>query len=65
MLKVCLYLTKQNAKEVMKNIETIKLSAKWKVQFELMFNTTPKRLRKTIKQVNSIRSQAKLITELF
>lgn len=39
---------------------TVKTEAKWKATFEMMWNNTPKKLRRTIAQVNNIKSLAKL-----
>lgn len=44
---------------------TVKSEAKWKTQFQIMWNNTPKKLRRTISQVNNIRSQAKLYVALW
>jgi RecA-family ATPase len=44
---------------------TVKTEAKWKVQFQIMWNNTPKKLRKTITQINNIKSQAKLYTAIW
>lgn len=39
---------------------TVKSEAKWKTQFQIMWNNTPKKLRRTIDQVNHIKSLSKL-----
>jgi hypothetical protein len=44
---------------------TVKSEAKWKTQFQIMWNNTPKKLRRTISQVNNIKSQAKLYVALW
>ena len=44
---------------------TVKSEAKWKIQFQIMWNNTPKKLRRTISQVNNIKSQAKLYVALW
>lgn len=45
--------------------QTVSIEAKWKIQFQIMWNNTPKKLRRTISQVNNIRSQAKIYTTLW
>ena len=47
------------------NTETIKANANWKVRFEIFWNNTPKKKRRTISQINHIKSQAKLYTTLW
>ena len=44
---------------------TLKLQAKWKTTFEMMWNNTPKKFRRTIGQVNHIKSLAKLHAEIW
>ena len=44
---------------------TVSSEAKWKKQFQIMWNDTPKKLRKTISQVNNIKSQAKIYVTLW
>jgi hypothetical protein len=44
---------------------TVKSEAKWKSQFQIMWNNTPKKSRRTISQVNNIKSQAKLYVSLW
>jgi hypothetical protein len=44
---------------------TVNTEAKWKTQFQIMWNNTPKKLRRTISQVNNIKSQAKLYVALW
>lgn len=43
----------------------LKIDAQWKVTYVNMFNSTPRKLRKTIDQINKIRSHAKLMTSIF
>ena len=38
----------------------LKTDAKWKLQFSIMWDATPKRFRKNIAQINNIKSRAKL-----
>ena len=45
--------------------ETIKINANWKLRFEILWNNTPKKKRRTISQINNIKSQAKLYTALW
>lgn len=45
--------------------ETLKLEARWKKQFQIMWDNTPKKLRRTISQVNNIQSRAKLYVALW
>jgi hypothetical protein len=35
-------------------------SAKWKLQYETIFNATPKKLRRTKSQITNLKSQAKI-----
>lgn len=44
---------------------TVAASAKWKATFVMMFNNTPKKHRKTIAQINNIKSLAKLHAALW
>jgi hypothetical protein len=46
-------------------MEKIKLNTNWKIQYQIMWNNTPKRLRKSISQINNIRSQSKIFVELY
>jgi hypothetical protein len=46
-------------------ITQIKLNAEWKIIFQEFWNNTPKNKRKTIKQINSIRLQAKIYNQLY
>ncbi len=47
------------------NIETIKTNSNWKIRFQIFWNNTPKNKRRTIQQINIIKSQAKLYTSIF
>lgn len=38
---------------------------RWKEQYQIFWNNTPKKLRKTIQQINNIKSQAKIYVALF
>ena len=44
---------------------TVKTNANWKLRFEIFWNNTPKKKRRTISQINNIKSQAKLYTALW
>jgi hypothetical protein len=46
-------------------IEILKTDARWKKQFEIMWRNTSKKNRKSISQVNNIKSQAKLFVSLW
>jgi len=46
-------------------MEGIKKDAKWKLRFEIFWNNTPKKLRRTKYQINNIVSQAKIYTILY
>lgn len=44
---------------------TVRTEAKWKIQFQMMWDSTPKKLRRTIAQVNNMKSQAKLYVAIW
>ena len=44
---------------------TVSSKAKWKIQFQIMWNNTPKKKRRTISQINNIKSQSKIYVTLW
>ena len=42
-----------------------KLNSNWKSNFTVIFNNTPKKLRRNISQINNIKSQAKIYVDLY
>ena len=51
--------------ETMKTTETIRTTAAWKTQYELMFTTASRRQRRTRSQVETMKQKAKLYVALF
>jgi hypothetical protein len=47
------------------NAQTLKTAANWKTQFQIMWNDTPKKFRKTIAQIDNIKSRAKLYAAIY
>jgi hypothetical protein len=37
----------------------------WKTQYQIIFDNTPKKLRKTSSQITNIKSQAKILVEMY
>jgi hypothetical protein len=43
----------------------LKTTAKWKSQYQIFFDNTPKKFRRTNNQITSLKSQAKIYIELW
>lgn len=41
------------------------ITSDWRVMYQVIWNYTPKKLRKTIAQINYIRSQAKVYVGIY
>jgi hypothetical protein len=61
----CIFVKEITTKTNTMTTSTVKSEAKWKSQFQIMWNNTPKKSRRTISQVNNIKSQAKLYVSLW
>lgn len=46
-------------------VSITKANSEWKTQFQIIWENTPKRFRRTITQINNIRSQAKIYASFF
>ena len=40
-------------------------SAKWKLQYQIIFDNTPKKLRRTKSQITNLKSQAKIYITIW
>ena len=50
-------------KQIMK--KELTTTAKWKLQYQIIFDNTPKKFRRTKNQITNLKSQAKIYLEIW